>query len=57
MAVERLPDEFREIFIMRHYQELSYREICDATGLPMGTVKSRLIRARRRLGQDLGHRG
>jgi RNA polymerase sigma-70 factor (ECF subfamily) len=56
-AIDRLPDEFREIFVMRHFQELSYREICDATGLPMGTVKSRLIRARRRLGELLGGRG
>jgi RNA polymerase sigma-70 factor (ECF subfamily) len=55
-AIDRLPDEFRDIFVMRHFYELSYREICDATGLPMGTVKSRLIRARRRLGQELGGR-
>ena len=55
-AIARLPDEFRDIFVMRHFQELSYREICEATGLPMGTVKSRLIRARRRLGQELGGR-
>lgn len=55
-AIDQLPDDFREIFVMRHFHELSYKEICKATGLPMGTVKSRLIRARRRLGQLLGSR-
>jgi RNA polymerase sigma-70 factor (ECF subfamily) len=52
-AVMALPDNFREVLVMRHMMELSYQEICDATGLPMGTVKSRLDRARRQLGESL----
>jgi RNA polymerase sigma-70 factor, ECF subfamily len=48
-AVAQLPEGFREILVMRHVLELSYEEIGAATGLPMGTVKSRLLRARRRV--------
>jgi len=55
-AVAELPDEFRAIFLMRHVDELSYEEICQATGLPMGTVKSRLARARRQLAERLVNR-
>lgn len=53
-AVADLPPDAREIVIMRHVLELSYQEICAATGLPMGTVKSRLERARNRLAGALG---
>jgi RNA polymerase sigma-70 factor (ECF subfamily) len=49
LAVAKLPPDFRDIVVMRHVSEMSYTEICDVTGLPMGTVKSRLARARRRL--------
>ena len=52
-AVAALPDEFREVVLLRHVDELSYQEICERTGLPMGTVKSRLARARRQLAEDL----
>lgn len=45
-AVDALPADAREIVVMRHALELSYDEICEATGLAMGTVKSRLSRAR-----------
>lgn len=48
-AVRALPDEFRRVFVMRNVHEMSYLEICQATGLPIGTVKSRLARARERL--------
>ncbi len=48
-AVAALPPEFREVVLMRHAEEMSYREIAIATGLSMGTVKSRLARARQRL--------
>ena len=48
-AVRKLPDEFRSVLIMRLVDELSYVEIVEATGLPIGTVKSRLARARERL--------
>jgi RNA polymerase sigma-70 factor (ECF subfamily) len=52
-AVEELPIEFREVLILREMEGLSYREIAELAGLPMGTVMSRLARARRRLQQTL----
>jgi RNA polymerase sigma factor (sigma-70 family) len=52
-AVEELPLQFREVLIMRELEGLSYREIADLAGLPVGTVMSRLARARRRLQQAL----
>lgn len=45
-AVDALPEVARRIVVMRHALELSYEEISAATGLPLGTVKSRLSRAR-----------
>jgi RNA polymerase sigma-70 factor (ECF subfamily) len=48
-AVEGLPIEFREVLLLREVQGLSYREIDEIVGVPVGTVMSRLARARRRL--------
>lgn len=48
-AVEALPDDFRVVVYLRHVIELSYEEIAATLDLPMGTVKSRLARARRQL--------
>ena len=48
-AVEALPVEFREVFVLRELEGLSYREIAEVAGIPMGTVMSRLSRARRQL--------
>ena len=48
-AIEKLPLEFREVVILRELEELSYKEIADVTGIPIGTVMSRLSRARKRL--------
>jgi RNA polymerase sigma factor (sigma-70 family) len=45
-AVARLPREFREALILREMEEMSYRDIATATGVPVGTVMSRLARAR-----------
>jgi RNA polymerase sigma-70 factor (ECF subfamily) len=45
-AIARLPDEFREVLILRELEELSYREIAEIAKLPIGTVMSRLSRAR-----------
>ena len=41
-----LPDQFRETLVLREINDLSYREIADVTGAPVGTVMSRLARAR-----------
>jgi RNA polymerase sigma-70 factor, ECF subfamily len=48
-CVEALPIEYREVIVMRELQELSYREISEVAGIPIGTVMSRLSRARMRL--------
>ena len=45
-AVALLPDEFRETLILREIEDMSYREIAELTGVPIGTVMSRLARAR-----------
>lgn len=52
-ALNELPDEFRLIVLMFYFEELSYREIADRLSLPIGTVMSRLSRAKGRLRQRL----
>ena len=44
-----LPMEFRETLVLRDIQGLGYREIAEVIGVPLGTVMSRLARARKRL--------
>jgi RNA polymerase sigma-70 factor, ECF subfamily len=48
-AIEQLPAEFREAITLRELEGLSYKEIADIAGVPIGTIMSRLARARRRL--------
>ncbi len=48
-AIAALPLEFREILVLRHQENLSYKEIADIAGIPPGTVMLRLARARSRL--------
>jgi RNA polymerase sigma-70 factor (ECF subfamily) len=48
-AIQQLPEEFREIIILREYEELSYQEIAVILDCPPGTVMSRLARARSKL--------
>ena len=48
-ALKNLPDEYSELLIMRELHEMSYQEISDSVGLPMGTVKSRINRGRIKL--------
>jgi len=48
-AIQQLPEEFREIIILREYEELSYQEIAAMLHCPAGTVMSRLARARSKL--------
>jgi RNA polymerase sigma factor (sigma-70 family) len=47
--MQRLPTAYREILLLREVEELSYREIADITGTPVGTVMSRMSRAREAL--------
>jgi RNA polymerase sigma-70 factor (ECF subfamily) len=53
-ALLSLPDEQRAVFVLRTAEELSYREIADALGVQVGTVMSRLHRAREKLAVALG---
>lgn len=48
-ALDALPEKYQEVIVLREVQELTYQEIADITGLPLGTVKSRINRARARL--------
>jgi len=48
-AMERLPFEHREILILRELEELSYKEIAQIVDIPLGTVMSRISRARKEL--------
>ena len=52
-AVEELPVELREVVVLRELQGLSYKEIATIAEIPLGTVMSRLSRARERLRQSL----
>jgi len=52
-AVEELPPEFREVIVLRELEELSYKEIAGIVQVPIGTVMSRLARARQQLAQRL----
>ena len=48
-ALMELPEEFREVVMLRDLQQLSYEEVTELTGVPMGTVKSRINRGRAQL--------
>jgi RNA polymerase sigma-70 factor (ECF subfamily) len=48
-AIDRLKPDFREIIIMKHFHNLSYKEIAEALNIPIGTVMSRLFNARQEL--------
>jgi RNA polymerase sigma-70 factor (ECF subfamily) len=52
-ALDRLPEEFREIIVLRELEELSYQDIARIAQIPLGTVMSRLSRARKLLYQAL----
>ena len=56
-VVKRLPAAYRELILLRHAQDLSYDEIADVTGLPLGTVKNRLFRAREMMREIFIERG
>lgn len=52
-AIERLPERERETLVLREFEELRYREIAELLGIPVGTVMSRLYRARRSLAREI----
>jgi RNA polymerase sigma-70 factor (ECF subfamily) len=53
-AVDALPPLFREVILLREIEDLNYREIAEIVGIPLGTVMSRLSRARSMLFKALG---
>jgi RNA polymerase sigma-70 factor (ECF subfamily) len=55
-ALDNLPVEYREAIVLRELEGLSYKEISTIAGVPMGTVMSRLARARSRLEKGLTKR-
>lgn len=56
-VVERLPAAYRELIVLRHALDFSYDEIAEVTGLPLGTVKNRIFRAREAMRTALVERG
>lgn len=52
-GMELLPAEYKDLFILREYEGLTYKEIVNVTGLPLATVKIRLFRARQKLREIL----
>jgi RNA polymerase sigma-70 factor (ECF subfamily) len=52
-SLAELPAEYREVLVLRELEQLSYREIANIAGIPLGTVMSRLNRARQRLQESL----
>ncbi len=56
-VVQCLPTVYRELISLRHGQDLSYDEIAEITGLPLGTVKNRLFRAREMMREIFSDRG
>ena len=56
-VVQLLPAAYRELIALRHSHDLSYDEIAEVTGLPLGTVKNRLFRAREAMRDQLMQRG
>jgi RNA polymerase sigma-70 factor (ECF subfamily) len=55
-CIEALPADQREVLILREFEEMSYKQIAETTSLPVGTVMSRLARARQRLDECVGGR-
>ena len=56
-VVKQLPAAYRDLILLRHSRDMSYDEIADVTGLPLGTVKNRLFRAREMMRGLLIERG
>lgn len=52
-AIDTLPENYREIIILRHEEELDYKAIAEQLDLPLGTVKAHLFRARKLLYEEL----
>jgi RNA polymerase sigma-70 factor (ECF subfamily) len=53
-AIAALPLPFREVLLLSDVEEMSYKEIAETLSLPLGTVTSRLLRARRKMREAIG---
>lgn len=53
MALDRLPQKYRQLVELRYFEELSYEEVAEKTKLPLGTVKAQLFRARELLLEEM----
>jgi RNA polymerase sigma-70 factor (ECF subfamily) len=56
-VVKCLPSAYRDLIVLRHSRDMSYDEIAEVTGLPLGTVKNRLFRAREMMREIFIERG
>jgi RNA polymerase sigma-70 factor (ECF subfamily) len=56
-VVRSLPTAYRELIVLRHSHDLTYEEIVEVSGLPLGTVKNRLFRAREMMREQFLNRG
>ncbi len=54
-AIDELPPNYRLVVLLRHVDDMTYDDIAAVTGLPLGTVKNRLFRAREMLRRKLSH--
>ena len=54
-ALRKLPTQFLEVIVLREFEELSYQQIADLVQVPIGTVMSRLARARKHLAQQVSN--
>ncbi len=52
-ALQQLAGPYRAVVVLRHYEDLKFREIADVLGIPEGTVKSRMAEAMSQLGKIL----
>jgi len=52
-AIEKLPEKYRVVIVMRHEKEYSYEQISEELDLPLGTIKARIFRAREMLNKNL----
>ena len=52
-AIEAIPEPFREAIVLRELEDMSYSEIAEVSGVPIGTVMSRLARGRAMLAKEL----
>ncbi len=53
MAIDRLPEKYKQLVELRYFQELSYEEVATELNIPLGTVKAQLFRARELLNNEL----